>query len=76
MEGGECTIMQQEVTSDLRNTSKDKNEAKKRNRRIEKQLKRDFKKESKYIKLLVLVAAESGKSTIIKQMKDLRQKGK
>ena len=69
MESGECTIMQQEVISDLRNTSMDKNEAKTRNRRIEKQLKRDFKKESKYIKLLVLGAAESGKSTIIKQMK-------
>ena len=41
MESGECTIMQQEVISDLRNTSMDKNEAKTRNRRIEKQLKRD-----------------------------------
>ena len=40
-----------------------------RNDEISKELKRDFSLESQVIKLLVLGAGESGKSTIVKQMK-------
>ena len=44
-------------------------DAKTRNNKINQELRNTFKEESKYIKLLVLGAGESGKSTIIKQMK-------
>ena len=44
-------------------------DAKARNEKISRDLKEDFQKEAKYMKLLVLGAGESGKSTIIKQMK-------
>ena len=47
----------------------DSKQLKAQNKKLEKKLKEDFKNESKYIKLLVLGAGESGKSTIIKQMK-------
>ena len=38
-------------------------------KKISKQLKREFKEESEIVKLLLLGAGESGKSTIVKQMK-------
>jgi len=40
-----------------------------RDREINKQIKREFKEENQIVKLLLLGAGESGKSTIVKQMK-------
>ena len=50
-------------------TAMNRKEMKANSKKLEKAIKEDFKNESKYIKLLVLGAGESGKSTIIKQMK-------
>ena len=44
-------------------------EERSRNRQIENDIRDDFYKEKKIIKLLFLGAADSGKSTILKQMK-------
>ena len=38
-------------------------------KKIDKQLRRDFSEDSQTVKLLILGAGESGKSTIVKQMK-------
>ncbi|KAG5282153.1 hypothetical protein AALO_G00052800 [Alosa alosa] len=47
----------------------------KRSKELEKQLQEEADKESKTVKLLLLGAGESGKSTIVKQMKILHQGG-
>ncbi|XP_066500150.1 guanine nucleotide-binding protein G(t) subunit alpha-2 isoform X1 [Hoplias malabaricus] len=47
----------------------------KRSKELEKQLQEDADKEAKTVKLLLLGAGESGKSTIVKQMKILHQGG-
>ncbi len=48
----------------------------KRSRRIGRELRADFSRESKIVKLLLLGAGESGKSTVVKQMKLLYQVNK
>uniref|UniRef100_A0AAV2LYB5 Uncharacterized protein n=1 Tax=Knipowitschia caucasica TaxID=637954 RepID=A0AAV2LYB5_KNICA len=47
----------------------------KKSKELEKQLQEDADKDSKTVKLLLLGAGESGKSTIVKQMKILHQGG-
>ncbi|XP_072569423.1 guanine nucleotide-binding protein G(t) subunit alpha-2 [Paramormyrops kingsleyae] len=47
----------------------------KKSKELEKQLQEDAAKESRTVKLLLLGAGESGKSTIVKQMKILHQGG-
>ncbi|XP_035236903.1 guanine nucleotide-binding protein G(t) subunit alpha-2 [Anguilla rostrata] len=47
----------------------------KKSKELEKQLQEDAAKDSKTVKLLLLGAGESGKSTIVKQMKILHQGG-
>ncbi|XP_005991772.1 guanine nucleotide-binding protein G(t) subunit alpha-2 [Latimeria chalumnae] len=47
----------------------------KRSKELEKKLKEDGDKEAKTVKLLLLGAGESGKSTIVKQMKIIHQDG-
>ncbi|XP_035243910.1 guanine nucleotide-binding protein G(t) subunit alpha-2-like [Anguilla anguilla] len=47
----------------------------KKSKELEKQLQQDADKDSKTVKLLLLGAGESGKSTIVKQMKILHQGG-
>ena len=42
-----------------------------RDRRIGKELRRDFSKDAQIVKLLLLGAGESGKSTIVKQVRNL-----
>merc|ERR1711931_390774 len=46
-----------------------------KSKELEKQLQADADKDSKTVKLLLLGAGESGKSTIVKQMKILHQGG-
>ncbi|XP_027563886.1 guanine nucleotide-binding protein G(t) subunit alpha-2-like, partial [Neopelma chrysocephalum] len=47
----------------------------KRSKELEKKLQEDADKEAKTVKLLLLGAGESGKSTIVKQMKIIHQDG-
>jgi len=47
-----------------------------RSQQISKEMKKDFKEKSKVVKLLLLGTGESGKSTIVKQMKIINSKEK
>lgn len=55
--------------------TQDDKEAAERSRMIEKNLKADGQRASKDVKLLLLGAGESGKSTIVKQMKIIHENG-
>lgn len=59
------------------NTGNEQEEAlkRKKSKGIEKQIMKNFKEYSKAIKLLLLGAGESGKTTILKQMKILHVQG-
>ncbi|KAK5244387.1 hypothetical protein LTR40_012309, partial [Exophiala xenobiotica] len=50
-------------------------EASQRNARIDRQLRQDRKTETRTVKILLLGAGESGKSTIIKQMRIIHSNG-
>lgn len=57
------------------NQSEEQREATSRSKEIEKSLKQDGDKAQKQVKLLLLGAGESGKSTIVKQMKIIHDHG-
>ena len=55
--------------------SKEENEARQRNKEIDRQLQLDGERQNQKVKLLLLGAGESGKSTIVKQMKVIHEDG-
>lgn len=55
--------------------SSEKSSAAARSRKIDRDLRMELQRQSKEVKLLLLGAGESGKSTIVKQMKIIHEKG-
>ena len=55
--------------------SKEESEARARNKEIDRQLQLDGERQNQKVKLLLLGAGESGKSTIVKQMKVIHEDG-
>ncbi|NWJ10213.1 GNAT3 protein, partial [Crypturellus undulatus] len=56
-------------------TSSESKESARRSRELEKKLQEDAEREARTVKLLLLGAGESGKSTIVKQMKIIHKDG-
>lgn len=62
-------------SSNSQHGGKEEDPSIKRSREIEKQLRDDHKRLAREIKLLLLGAGESGKSTVLKQMRLIHSKG-
>ncbi|CAM5085713.1 unnamed protein product, partial [Eretmochelys imbricata] len=55
--------------------SSERKESARRSKELEKKLHKDAERDARTVKLLLLVAGESGKSTIVKQMKIIHKDG-